>query len=352
MYDLDVYCAPIQQTLPTHMVFTDGSYHPEFGCSSVAIVNGMAYACKPQGYPSPYKGEMIAMFLAAYYATHGSTINCDCKGVISAVQNQPVRVTLGKWVHRIRQLLQSQHLAIRHVKAHIGILGNEIANTMAQKSNVKVPISPPQTVQYPFDVLHVHELMTHPHKTWTKHYIPSHKQDGIWTGSFRPLKKRFRIWFKWLYACKWADGFDSYFTYWYPPDSPQHQRSQKLCRTCLQKHNLSIHGYLAFCSTSHPIVNTWLQSWPPLLQSTIARWRETASAREKFLLGKLTIPLSLYQCLREQLKSGRLTRKNIIVFQDTIATKLNSLLPPPTYGDKRPNPFDPTHWYRPPPPRS
>ena len=145
---------------------------------------------------------------------------------------EPMRVILGKWVHHIRQKIQLQSLTLKHVKAHVGIKGKEVATTWARKANVSLPISPPQIPSHPFEVAHCQELMSYPHKTWTKNYIPTHKQADIWGGSFRPLKRNFRAWFRWLYACKWAQGFESYFTYWYPPNTPQHTKSKKQCLTC------------------------------------------------------------------------------------------------------------------------
>ena len=53
---------------------------------------GLVYGCKPVGYQSAYKGEMVALYLAAYYAEAGTTIHVDCKGVITSVLKGGCRV--------------------------------------------------------------------------------------------------------------------------------------------------------------------------------------------------------------------------------------------------------------------
>ena len=124
--DFHVFKASHTTNIRPEHAFTDGSYHSEFGCSGVVVLpGGLVYGCKPVGYQSAYKGEMVALYLAAYYAESGTTIHVDCKGVITSVLKGGCRVVLGELVKKIRMLIQEKRLKVVHVKAHVGIVENE-----------------------------------------------------------------------------------------------------------------------------------------------------------------------------------------------------------------------------------
>ena len=177
---------------PGH-AFTDGSYHSEFGCSGVVVLpGGLVYGCKPVGYQSAYKGETVALYLAAYYAEAGTTIHVDCKGVITSVTKGGSRVVLGEMVQRIRLLIQEKWVKVVHVKAHVGILGNEAADKSAQHCNVLVTVSPQQVPTNAFHVVYKGEKFMHPHKVWTKTKIPKHQQLDIWHVPFWPFRYEFQ----------------------------------------------------------------------------------------------------------------------------------------------------------------
>ena len=89
-----------------------------------------------------------------------------------------------------------------------------------------------------------------------------------------------------------------YTTFW------ANQPSPVPCPKCNNLHNLSLHGYLAFCP-NHPWHKAW--SWPRL--PLISQWYSRATHRDRYLKGKLCVPDSLYQHLRSKLgcRSARTT---------------------------------------------
>ena len=105
--EFHVFKAKHTTNIRPEQAFTDGSLHSEIGCSGVVLLpGGLVYGCKPVGYQSAYKGEMCALYLAAYYADAGTTIHIDCKGVITSVLRGGCRVVLGELVKMIRRLIQ------------------------------------------------------------------------------------------------------------------------------------------------------------------------------------------------------------------------------------------------------
>ena len=96
---------------------------------------------------------MVALFLAAYYSEAGATIHIDCKGVITSVLKGGKRVVMGELVKHIWELMQEKGLKVTHVKAHVGIRGNECANTSAQTYNASVANSPNQQATNAFHVV-------------------------------------------------------------------------------------------------------------------------------------------------------------------------------------------------------
>ena len=290
---------------------------------------------------------MVAVYLAAHYAPPGTIVHIDCKGVITSVQQGGPRVMLGEMVSFIRQWVKRKGLSLRHVKAHVGIPGNEVANTTAQTCNASVKFSPKQVPTNAFHVVFKGEKFTYPHKVWTKTLLPKHQQSDIWHVSFWPLRYRFQTWIKWIYACKWVPGYEGYHSFWNPPGSPGFSKHANLCGRCGSSHNQSVHGYIAFCDQTHPLVQAWIQSWPSSVQQRITQWRANANQRDRFILGKLCIPASLRITFKDWHLKFREVRAIIRKFQQIVTVKMKSLPPiNATWKAKRPNPWDKDDWKR------
>ena len=116
---------------------------------------------------------------------------------------------------------------------------------------------------------------------------------------------------------------------------------------CGKMHHQSVHGCIAVCNNSHPLVKAWIESWPLSIQTKIKQWRTIANQRDRFILGKLCIPSNLRQCFKEWKISWRDSRKMIRKFQNTVTDKMQPLLPlRDTYTHKRPNPWEKLDWTR------
>ena len=85
---------------------------------------------------------MAVFLLAAEYASPRSVICVDNKGVISAVQGCKERVILGRWVNRMRDLVQDKELRINYIRAHQGEFGNDLADSKA-KAAISLPMPKP-----------------------------------------------------------------------------------------------------------------------------------------------------------------------------------------------------------------
>ena len=136
-----------------------------------------------------------------------------------------------------------------------------------------------------------------------------------------------------------------------PPHVWFNEPSPTPCPWCHTHHNQSVHGMLTCPSPSQPFVQAWLQSWGPN-QGISQAWRAQASPRERFLLGKLVIPTSLHETLRDSL-GARPAKSSIRHFQRSILRLLPPLIPSYTPAqkatfNKRPNPWSMNDWLPPP----
>ena len=93
---------------------------------------------------------------------------------------------------------------------------------------------------------------------------------------------------------------------------------------------MSVHGCVSFCSEEHPLVKRWMESWHPH-ESFVRQWRERASRRERFLLGKLVLPQSLVLALISKVR-WRETKRIIYKFQAAVIDKLDVDLKPGGQG--------------------
>lgn len=279
----------------------------------------------------------MALTIAVEHAPTESVILVDNAGVLAAVRGSNPRVQYGSWVDFIRDQVQNKFLTLRHVRGHTGVLGNELADRYAKYATM-LPDPPRVSPSSCWEVTQCGAVVGYPHKTWIRHLAPRHSQQGIHPLSWTPFLAGSNAWAYWLFGCIWSAGFMSPISFWFNRPSPHP------CEFCHTHHNASIHGYIAFCST-HPVVRAWEKawgSWSPITQ----QWKRTAVARDRFLLGKLTIPSSLWRCLVSQV-GKRPARQAIRHFQFNILPLLQVLVPvraPPTGTNVRPNCYRPDGW--------
>ena len=300
-------------------IYTDGSYYEEAKSSGSAVIfaDGTFLQFRPPGQQGIYKAEMAALLLATEYAPPRSVIRVDNKGVIAAVQGCRVRVLLRRWVNRIRDLVRDKGLRINYIRAHQGEVGNDLADSKA-KAAVSLPLPMPVFPHELWQVSYEGELVDSPHKVWAKVQVPSHSPDGIHPRSWQPWKRGMCRWPKWLFGTVDAAGFDHHKSYWFT-GSPT-----RSCPVCLEFHNMSVHGCVSFCSEEHPLVKRWIESWHPH-ESIVRQWRERASRRERFLLGKLVLPHSLVAAFINKV-GWRETKRIIYKFQAVVVDKLDGEL--------------------------
>ena len=259
---------------------------------------------------------MAALLMAVECAPPRSVIRIDNKGVISAVEGRRERVILRQWVERIRQVTTSKELVIKHIKAHVGEVGNDLADSKA-KAAVSLPLPKPVFPREPWLLSCEGEMVDSPHKAWAKLQVPTHTPESIHPRSWQPWKKGMCKWAKWLFGTVDAIGFDHHKSFWY-------RSSVKSCPACLEAHNLSVHGCVSFCSEELPLVRKWVESWHPH-EALVRQWRKEASRRERFLLGKLVLPQSLVLLISN--KAGWKETKRIIhKFQTVVVDRLDEEL--------------------------
>ena len=87
---------------------------------------------------------------------------------------------------------------------------------------------------------------------------------------------------------------------------------------------MSVHGCVIFCSEVHPLVKRWIESWHPH-ELFVRQWRERASRRERFLLGKLVLPQSLVVAFINMV-GWRETKRIIYKFQVAVVDRLDEEL--------------------------
>ena len=195
------------------------------------------------------------------------------------------------------------------------------------------PLDTPQTL---WDVIYHGELIL-TQKTWTHDLITHHSHDHCHHSSWYPLKFRRLAWHKWLFGLQSRRSYAHYASFWRDETPP------RPCPQSHKRHNLSVHGVLAHCTPSRPLVNAWLSSWSQ--PSLIGRWRSTALQRYLRITGCLAIPCSLYLFLVNTLGGSRAARNFISHFHKRA---LDAIIPAladdvPTQSAK-PNPFNPTDW--------
>jgi ribonuclease HI len=312
--------------LTTHLKFrsaySDGSTTLERGICGFAAVSptGEVVYGRVPGTPNNYKAELIGIVASSYLSPIGATIMVDNKGAVSMLNNSKVPVTEPYWVNKARECILRKGQRVQWVKAHAGIMGNETADKYAKLGQTE----PPQLSQIPtsqWDVCFKKENHQPPHKTWTKSLIPTHSHSDIHQISWTPVTRSFSPlpWLKWLLGLRNCNGFMSNETFW-----PEQNKKEGMCPTCQTKHNLSVHGFLSYCSALHPLVKHWLDAWgayTPLATT----WRNARNERDSHLTGKLCIPISLHDFLVAQV-GKRVARSAIRSFQTKVISPLHESL--------------------------
>ena len=340
--DLPYYEVNQPLSLPPNTAFADGSFFPSISqcASSVVLPNHRACILKPRGRPSCYRAEVFALALAVDLVGPGSTIFTDSAAALSAVKGTSPRVTLAGPVHHIRQAVAHKQLTLQHVRGHQGVMGNEMADKIAKEACNSLPPPPPQARHSPWDVCVEGELQHPPQKTWG-YCIPRHSHQDIHPWSWKPIV--LPGWLPWLFGAKSIKGFAHPSSYW------RNLSSVTPCPHCSAFHNSSVRGSIGLCNapSQNPLVKAWLQSWG-VHMPIIAAWRETASPSDRFLLGKLVIPVSLVAHL-QSLVGARLAWSAVRHFQRPILHSLAPCLPVWSPDDwctfkRKLNPYAPDGW--------
>ena len=250
---LTVYLLPPQCQPPA--TYTDGSkmgQPPSSGASAV-LKDGRIAVCRVPGDPNSYKAELVGMLLGSHFSEVGDTIRLDCQGAIASAQSARRPVRQAFWVQEVRTSILAKCQGLELVEGHTGEVHNEMSDKYA-KVCMALPLPPPQTRVTPWDVVRHGERMAPPHKVWTHGLFPTHTHEGFHPLSWRPLRFRRLAWHKWLFGLQSRLGYAHYATFW------THAPVKHPCPHCHRFHNQSLHGTLAFCTQTHPLVAAWLSS--------------------------------------------------------------------------------------------
>ena len=252
---------------------------------------------------------------------------------------RPIRQAL--WVREVRTSILAKCQGLEWVEGHTGDVHNEMSHKYA-KIGRALPRPPPQKRTTPWDVIRHGELMAPPHKVWTHSLFPSHAHEGFHPLSWSPLRFRRLAWHKWLFGLQSRLGYAHYATFW--TDAPV----KRPCPHCHRFHNPSLHGTLAFCTKTHPLIDAWLSSWT--IRSEVLTWRHSAQRKDLRIAGRWAIPQTLYHVLKAKLGGLRGARKAVGHFQQHVLDNVTAVLADsvPTRPPTRPNPFSPGDWSQPP----
>ena len=306
----------------------------------MVLTNGKAAILRPPGFPFGYKAELYAFVLACRLAIPGSTIFTDSKAVLSAISGSRQRVVLGHLVQLARDCMREKSLRCQHVQAHVGHAANEHADLLAKRASHSLP---PQRAQIPrqeWDVCFEGEKQSPPHKVWARHLIPHFSHEGVHWWSWAPLHRSIS-WAKWFFGGKCVKGLADPRSFW--KDRP----SRTACPHCALFHNQSIHGMVAYCQQTNPLVGAWLGAWGEQ-RAFVSVWRSQACRHDRQLSGKLLCPITLVNWLIDRL-GYRVARRVVAGFYGHILSALSQVLPKWTMEEKqgfkcRLDPYRPEGW--------
>ena len=334
---LQVYILPT--THAREAVYTDGRKLGDPLPSGAAAVlrDGRVAVCRVPGATNSYKAELIGIFLGSHFSAEPETLCLDCQGAILSLQGSKPPLREAHWVRQVRSSFLQGGQSLECVKGDVGLQDNELSNDNA-KVGTPLPRPPLATRTSRWEVIHQGEVTLSPHQVWTHDLVPTHQHEHFGPVSWRPLKRHRLTWHKWLFGLQSREGFRHYATYW--RDKP----SRMPCAHCGTRLNDSVHGVLAHCSPTHPLVAAWLSAWPspPLLANS----RSTGICRDLWIVGCLAIPRTLYRYLALHHAGLRAARVAVGKFQQNALNAVNASLektvPRPS---SRPCSFHPEDWH-------
>ena len=175
------------------------------------------------------------------------------------------------------------------------------------------------------------------YKVWTHDLIAQHSHYHFHPSSWYPLKFRQLAWHKWLFGIQSRRYYSHNASFWkdeYPPCP---------CSQCHLRHNLSVHGLLAHCSPSHPLVRAWLSSWPQ--PALVAGWHNTALHHDLRIAGRLAVPCSLSQHLLHSLGGSQAVKRFISHYgKNTVDAVTIALADDVPTTSSKPNAFRSRDW--------
>ena len=198
---------------------------------------------------------VIGILLGSHFSAERDKMCLDCQGAILSSPGSEPPLRQVQLVRQVRSSLRQKGQSLEWVEGHVGHQYDELSDHYA-KVGTLLPPPPPATRTSPWEVIRQGEVTLPPHKVWTHDLVPSHQHEHFHPVSWRPLKRHRLTWHKWLFGLQSREGFSHYATYW--RDEP----SRMPCAHCGNRHNDSVHGVLAHCSPTHPLVAAWLSAWP------------------------------------------------------------------------------------------
>ena len=234
--------------------------------------NGTLYVCCAPRISCNYKAELLGILLGSHFGPHNSVIRVDCQGAISAELSERRPMKEAYWVLAVGDSLGTRNQSVLWVEGHSGEEYNETADYFA-KIATQLPAPPANKSTGPRDVVVLGERVLPPHKVWTRSQTPTHRHEGFHPLSFVPLCWNRVGWHKWIFGLQQRIGFQHYATFW--RDDPTKQE----CTSCGNRHNTSVHGYVAYCHDTHPLVQFWYSTWPN--PGIVRVWSQSAHGKEK-----------------------------------------------------------------------
>ena len=332
---LQVYVLPT--THAPEAVYTDGSKLGDPPSSGAAAVlrDGRVAVCRVPGAPNSYKAELVGILLGSHFSAEREKLCLDCQGAILSSQGNKPPLRQAHWVRQVRSSLQQKGQSLEWVEGHVGHQYNELSDHYA-----KVGTLPPPPPRPP-------HLTVGCHPSGRNHPPPPQGMDAR-PDSLPPTRT---LPPGLVEASHTTPPHMAQVAVWFAIEG----RVQPLCHIlarrvvpcalqhCGARHNDSVHGVLAHCSPTNPLVAAWLSAWPT--PSLLANWRSTATRRDLRIIGCLAIPRTLYRYLALHHGGLRAARVAVGKFQhnalNAVNASLESAVPRPS---NRPCPFRPEDW--------